>query len=325
MARLTRNTAVLAKLEATYGIDSVPTGAADAILVSNQSINVLSAQNQDRGLVRPYMGASEQLLGSAYKELSYDVELAGSGTAGTAPKIGRLIRGAGFAETLTASTRVDYTLVSEGFESLTQYYFDDGVLHKLLGCRASLSLSAKISEKPTIGFKWIGLDGGDVTGTPGTTSLSAFKTPKVITNANTSQMMLGGTVSASGAPAITGGSGYTSQGIEVDGGQAVNFIPLVGIESVEITDRVMTGKVVLDMTASQEVAKMQDVRGATLSAISMIHGTDAGNKILIHCPNVQFTNPTKVDVNGRRMIGYDLRMVPDPAGTGNDEFRLVFF
>ena len=43
MSRLIRNTAILAKIETAYGVDAAPTGAANALLVSNLSINPLNA------------------------------------------------------------------------------------------------------------------------------------------------------------------------------------------------------------------------------------------------------------------------------------------
>ena len=59
-ARYHRNTAILAKIEATYGTDATPTEAANALLVSNVSINPLNAQNVSRDLIRPFLGGSEQ-------------------------------------------------------------------------------------------------------------------------------------------------------------------------------------------------------------------------------------------------------------------------
>lgn len=325
MSRLVRNTAILAKIESAYGTDAAPTGAANAILISNQTINPLVAQNVDRALVRPYFGGSEQLLGPAYKEVSFDVELAGSGAAGTAPAWGPLLRACGFAEVITASTRVDYTPVSTGFESLTLYYYDDGVLHKLLGARGEASINAKVGAKPTISFKFTGLDGGDTASTPGTTSLAAFKTPLVVSNANTAKVVLGGTVAATGAPAIASGTSYTSQGLELTLGNAVNYVPLLGDESAEISDRNVQGKIMLSLSAAEEVANMTKVKNATLTSIGMVHGNAAGGKVMLYTPSAQLTNPTKGEVNGRRLIGYDLRIVPDPAGSGNDELRIVVF
>ena len=64
---------------------------------------------------------------------------------------------------------------------------------------------------------------------------------------------------------------------------------------------------------------------ATLSAMSLQHGTAAGNKVIIHQPSVQLFEPSKEELNGRRLIGYKTRGVPTPGGTGNDELRLVFY
>jgi hypothetical protein len=44
------------------------------------SINPLNAQNVERGNIRPYLGGDEQLVGTRYVEMGFDVELVGSGT-----------------------------------------------------------------------------------------------------------------------------------------------------------------------------------------------------------------------------------------------------
>jgi peptide/nickel transport system substrate-binding protein len=58
------------------------------------------ANNVNRDLVRNYFGASEQLVGIAYIEAEFTVELQGSGTAATAPAWGALLRAAGHANGL---------------------------------------------------------------------------------------------------------------------------------------------------------------------------------------------------------------------------------
>jgi hypothetical protein len=322
-SRLTRNSAILAKIEATYGVDAAPSGAANAMLVANQSVTVLSAANVDRGLVRPYLGGSEQLLGAAFKELSFEVELVGSGTAGTAPAWGPLLRACGWAETVTASTRVDYTLISTGMESATLYYFDDGVLHKLVGARGEWTIRLNVGGKPVLALKFVGLDGGDVAQAAGSTTLSGFKTPQVVNNTNSQSVRFGATLAATGAVALTGGTAYSSQGLELASGNQVQFTPLVGQETVDLTQRDITAKLQLDLTAAQEVAFIQTVKDATLQSMGMVHGTVAGNRVAVFSPSCQLTNPTKADVNGKRLIGFDVRVVPDPAGQGNDELRIV--
>lgn len=102
-------------------------------------------------------------------------------------------------------------------------------------------------------------------------------------------------------------------------GNDVKFTPLVGGDSVDIVQREMTGKVVLDLTPAQEVSLMATVKANTLQTLGMQHGTAAGSVVVVHAPAVQLINPRKEDVDGRRMIGYDLRLVPS---TGNDELRI---
>lgn len=320
MSRYTRKSAVLAKLEVTYGTDAAPSGAANAILVSNQTINPLNAQNVERDIVRPYFGASEQLVGTAYVEVSFDVELVGSGAAGTAPAWAPLLRACGLAETLTATTRADYTPITDGIESLTLYYFDDGVVHKLLGARGSAQITAKLGEVPKLKFRFIGAVGGVLAQANPAVTLTAFKTPQVVTNQNSGDVVLGATHQATGAPALAGGTPYTSQGIELDLGNALNFTPLCGEEGADISDRKASGRVTIDCSAAQEVALFAAVQAATLTSLGFTHGTAPGCRVLFFMPAVQLINPQKADANGRRLITYDLRLTPV---NGNDELRIA--
>lgn len=325
MARNTRDTAILAKIEATYGVDSVPTGGANGMLVSAPQITPLNANNIDRDLVRPYFGSSEQLVGTRYVECSFDVELAGSGTAGTPPAFGPLLRACALAETLIAVTRADYTPITNAQESVTIYWYDSGVLHKLTGARGTVDFMLGSGERPVAKFKFSGLYVAISAATPGSVSFALFTTPLAVVDANSGDVTLGATVSPTGAPAITGGTPFPSLGLELTMGNDVPFTPLLGGETVDVTDRKLAGKIKLDLSAAQEVSRMTDVLNATLSAVSLLHGTTAGNRIIVHMPSMQFFNPSKEDLNGRRLIGYDLRGVPTPGGSGNDELRLVFF
>jgi hypothetical protein len=80
------------------------------------------------------------------------VELAGSGTAGTAPAYGSILKACGFSETIVASTSVTYAPVSSSFSSVTIYYNVDGVRHKLTGCRGTFTLNGTVGDIPYIEF-----------------------------------------------------------------------------------------------------------------------------------------------------------------------------
>ena len=313
MPRYIRNTAMLAKIETTEGADATPTGAANALLISDVTINPLNAQNVDRSIVRNYFGASEQLVGTAYVSIDFTVELAGSGTAGTAAPWGELLRACGFAETGAAGYKQYAPDTPSNQKSATLYYYDDGVLHKLLGAKGTFKLMMGIGERPTLAFSFTGKDGGVTAVANPTTTLTSWKQPIVITDPNTGDVKFGGTY-ATGA--VTGGTAYTSQGLQLDIGNAVQYTPLLGGEYVDITDRAVTGSIQLDLTAAQEVTFMTSVKSNTLQAVSLEHGTAAGAIVGVHMAAVQLINPTKADANGRRLIGFDTRSVPV---VGNDD------
>jgi len=317
MPRYTRNTLITAKLETVAGQDALPTGAANAILVSDQTITPLDAQNIDRGIVRGFFGASEQLIGPASVKVSFTVELAGSGTAGTAPAYGPLLQACAMAEGILASpARVEYTPVSTSIKTATIYYYDDGVLHKLLGAMGTFTISAKVGEKPVMKFEFTGLDGGIAVAND-TGTFTAFKKPVAMTKANVIDIALGGTYTAG---ALASGIQYSSTGLEINIGNAVSFTPMLSSETVDITDRETTGSTELDLTAAQEVALMASVKANTTQSLGMTIGTVAGNKVSLFGPAVQQMAPKKNDKNGKRLIGYDLRFMPV---NGNDELRIV--
>lgn len=318
MPRYTMNQAILAKIESTPGTDSTPTGAANAILISNLNANPLNAQNVDRNLLRIYMGGSGQLVGTAFVELSFDVEFQNGGTAGTAPPWGPLVRACGFAEAASVGSRVEYTPVSTGFESCTIYYHDDGVLHKALMARGTFDIDLGIGNRPVFKFKFVALDGGVTATANPSETLTAWKPPLVVTDSFTGDFTIGATYTTG---TLSGGSAYPSRGLSLSMGVDAKFVPLLGTDSVDITGRSVSGHVDLDLTAAQEVAMIgTTVKGNGTQAISLVHGTAAGYKMMVHAPAGQFINPSKVDYNGRRLVGLDLRVIPS---TGNDELRLV--
>ena len=314
MARYTRDSAILAKIETTEGTDSAPTGGSNALLVSEQSIEPLVANNVPRELIRNYFGASEHLVGTAYLMVEFTVELQGSGTAATAPAWGALLRGCGFAESGLVSYAAYAPDTPSAQKSVTIYYYDSGSLHKLLGAKGTVSEGGmSVSGRPTLKFRFMGVDGGITAAAVATTTLTAWKTPGVITTANSGDVTLGGTYSAG---AITGGTAYTSKGLTFDLGNEVQFTPLLGSEGIDITGREVTGSVEFDLTAAQEVTFMTAVKANTLQSMSLVHGASAGYIVGVSFAAVQLLNPKKTEINGRRLIGYDFRSVPS---AGNDD------
>jgi len=102
MPLLSRKRLLLTKIESTYATDSSPAGT-DAVLVRNLEITPIEADTVSRDLIRPYLGHSQQILSQARVSITFEVELAGSGTSGTASRVDSLLRACGMAATTTSS------------------------------------------------------------------------------------------------------------------------------------------------------------------------------------------------------------------------------
>ncbi len=317
--RYERNTAVLFKLETVYNTDPVPVAANDAILLRKFSCKQdLKYVNNPE--VRPYFGGGVDLVGAVHVSGSFEVALGGSGAAGTPAQWGKFLRAAAFAEAITAITRVDYTPISTALESATIYYYDDGVLKKVTGLRCNItSLKMEFGDIPVLGVSFIGIDAGDTAVASPAVTLTAWKTPVPINTGNSGLLTIGCTYAAG---ALVGGATFVSKGMSLALGGKVSYMDLLGGESVDFTDRNVTGKITLDLTAAQEITNLGIVKAGTTQGIGLLHGVTAGHKLLAFMPNVQLKNPTKGVLNGKRIITYDLNSTPT-VGTGNDELRIV--
>ena len=156
MPLLSRKRLILIKTEATYGTDSSPAGT-NAVLVRDLQITPLQSDTVDRAVILPFLGASQQLLANTKVEVTFSAELAGSGTAGTAPAYGAALKACGLSETVSAGVSVTYAPVSASFSSVTIYYNIDGVLHKVTGARGTFTLSGEVGGIPTIDFTFTGI------------------------------------------------------------------------------------------------------------------------------------------------------------------------
>lgn len=319
MGRLVRKTAILAKTETVYGTEPspAPTGASNAILVSNASFEI-SYNNVGRDLIRANLGGSEQLVGTRFVQAQFDVELANSGTAGTAPPWGPLLRACGFAEAiLTTPSRVEYTPVSSSFSSITIFYHLDGVLRKMLGCMGTAELMLNEGERPMFRFTFSGLDGGRTATADPSLTLTAWKVPAVVTDVNSGDINLGCTYSAG---ALSSGTTYPSRGLAINVGNTVSRKALLGGQSIQISQREMTGSCQLDLSAAQEVSFMTDINANTTTTLGFTHSTGAGTGIILHAPVVQRIDPADTEYEGDVHMGLNLRFMPS---SGNDELRLV--
>lgn len=307
MPLLTRRRTILAKTETTYGVDPTPSGSANAILIRNLNVTPLNAEVVSRDLVRAYLGNSEQLIASKHVQLDFEVEMAGSGTAGTAPAYNVLLKACGLAE-VDGVSDVVYSPVSSGFGSATIYFNIDGVLHKVTGARGNVEFTIGARTIPTMKFTFTGIYNAPSDAALPAVDYSAFQIPLAANTSNT-----------------TGFEFFSFAGVleslSLNLGNSINYRSLIGSESVIMTDRMVSGTAVFEapLTASKDF--FAAALASTLGNLTITHGTTAGNKFKIDSTRIDIANPTYTDNNGIHMLSVPFVAVPSSAG--NDEISFT--
>ena len=152
-----KNEVILAKIETTYGTDPTPTAGSNAILIRNLTPSSEGLRMNDRGAIRGSLGTLQHVYGGKLQKVAFEVEVKGSGAAGTAPEVGPLLRACGLAETVVASTSVTYKPTSTNHESVTLYWYEGGRnLHKLTGARGTVKMAVSAGGLGVFQFEMVG-------------------------------------------------------------------------------------------------------------------------------------------------------------------------
>jgi hypothetical protein len=102
MPILTQRSMLLAKIETTQGTDAVPVASTDSVLVFDPAYSV-DVNMVERAPARRDFSNFQAIPGRTTASMRFAVEIAGSGTAATAPRWSRLLRGCGFQQTVQTS------------------------------------------------------------------------------------------------------------------------------------------------------------------------------------------------------------------------------
>jgi hypothetical protein len=301
---------ILGKTEVTYGTDPTP-AAANGILMTGVTIRPMDGEDVSRELELPYLGGQEQLTASLRVELTGKVELVPSGTAGTAPKWGPLLRACGCAETIVAATSVTYNPVTDSHESITLYFWMGGTLHKILGARGNALFRWTAQGIPYLEFTFTGLYGG-VTETSRTApTLTGFKRPKIVSKAAT--------------PTFTINSvSLVMRSCALDLRNQVEPRLLVGLEEVIIVDRAdqISAQVeAVPVSTFNPYTLGQASEAASLIAVSLVHGTAAGYITTLSAPTCQLQRLSGFE-NQQKVLEWPLTLNALP-NTGNDQWTLT--
>ena len=310
---LTRKKFLIAKIESTYGTDPTPVGGSDAVQVTNLEVTPIESDNVQAAAFQGFLGNSTRSTLVANKRVSvtFDVELAGSGTAGTAPAFGPLLKSCGLSETTVADTSVTYAPVSSSFDSATIYCFYDGTRHKITGARGSVSFNLTAGQFATASFNFIGIyNAPDDTALSGTFTVANQAAALEVNDTNLTTATF---------------FGETSQRIE-SFDLALNneliYKETASSKEVLITNRAVGGTAVIEAPAVGTTDYFADAVGVSTASSSMVLGATGGNIVTLTAAQTDITGVSYGDTNG--VISLSMPYLALPTTAGNNELSLAF-
>lgn len=309
MPKSMKNMLLLAKVQSAIDTDPVPTPAANAILVRAMTPQPISAEFVERNLIRAAKGNYGSLSTSLHREIDLEVELAGSGAAGTAPKWAPLLLACGFSETLLAATSATYNLVSSGEPFVAIYAYLDGLLFKMLNCKGNTSVELNAKGIPVLKMKFLGeyQIATDVTFPTGAV-FTGFQKPLTVGKVNTPTFTMFGF-----SPIATAFS--------FDVVNALIYRDEIGYSGANSNDRKPTASATIELPAIAVANFGEIVKANAQSALQIIHGTTAGNIVEINMPAIQI-NAAPAISNDNEIARIGLSFSVNPSA-GNDEIVIV--
>ncbi len=302
---------LLLKNEAVYGTDAVPTVVANAILARNVTIKPLRLITDERNFSLPHFGNQGRLVSGQFVEVDFEVEMAGSGTAGTAPAYGPALKACGLSETIVAVTSATYapaTPVVGSDVSCDIYVNIGGRQHKVVGALGNVRGTLEAGKIPLFAFHFVGLFVVPTDVALAGLTLAAFQKPLPVNNANTT-------------PATLFTYAAKFRRMEFDLGNKIDYRNVVNSEAVRFLDRKSTARFVFE----GETVAIKDwwtiIKNATDGAFTVTQGTVAGNKMTIAAGQVQLLEPDVGDEGGVEMMTVPADLKPTTAG--NDELSIA--
>lgn len=304
---------ITAKEETTYGVDAAPTGAANAILVQNVKLTPMAATEVERAHARPYQGARPSQLVGKHAKITFEVEAKGSGTAGTAPGYGVLLRSCKMAEVIVASTSVTYNPVSSGHKSCSIYFYVDGLLFKLVGCRGDWKYKLNADGIVVIEFTFTGIfvQPTDTAVPAPTYGQQLTQVPQLATTENTPTFSVGAFTTAA------------LRSMNFNAGNDVKLRSLIRRRQVIIPGSSETLDFQIEAELLATFNPFSAAEAGTTVAVTCVHGVGAGRVVTLSAPRYQILNPGDLTQQDG-VLEYQLRGKCLPSDTGNDQFTLAF-
>lgn len=259
------------------------------------------------------LSAYSAIPGARSMRATFKMELKGSGTAGTAPAIGKYLRGCGMSETVSAGVSVTYQRAL-GTPSFTMGLYSipasgNNLRMLLKGARGTFKLSPKIGDPSMLEFDFLGCDitAADLAGiTP--SGLETTK-PQPFLNTAFSMHSFAHKVSTFG----------------LDLGNALALREDIAQASGYFSCLIIDGETTFSMDPEKELVATHDyfglMKAGTEASMSVAIGATAGNICTITAPKAQYTKVEPSDRNGIGNFSVEGKL---NRSAGNDELVFVF-
>lgn len=311
MPLLTNREVILVKEESSYNTDAAPVAADDAILVGNPSWAHEGLRMNERNVVKNTNAVKQHVFGDTLKTISMDVELKGSGAAGTAPDLGVLFEACSYKETIDAGVSAIYapTSVYANQISVTVWYYQDGLIHKITGCRGTFSFTLETGAIPMATFTLTGHSAAPIDGTLISPTLDATDPVAIKGNAFT-----------------MGGFSAVINNITFDAGVTVMTPPDMaetdGFGEITVGVRDLNGS----FDPQMELVATEDFYGEFRSGANVVLasgaiGGTAGNIMTIGMPVCYYRDIAPGDRDGIRTYEIPFGAV---ESSGDDELSIAF-
>ena len=303
---------IAAKAEGVYGTDAGPTLAADAVLTRNFQTTPLEVDQINRNLDTNKYGATKGKPSNARVRSSYEVELAGSGAAGTAPAFMRILAACGLtAPALDAGVdaRQTFAQIGEVPGSLTEYAWVDDQLRKTLGQRGTFSLDMTAGGLPFTSVQMTGLVPTNAPRevlAPGEADFSAWVEPVEVNNENT-------VFTLDGYAAIM-------RSLRIEAGVNINLRNLVGARYVNKGNHSASGTIVIEAPSIAAKDYLATLQNGDLIEWNIVHGLDAGNIIEVGGTKAQITAISETEEDDKVMFSISVLLTVDG---GADDLLII--
>jgi hypothetical protein len=272
---------LMAKAEVTYATDPVP-DATNALLASNIDITPVSSTVANRQKAHATFGNDPDQHTAIFSIMTFDVGMAGSGAAGTAPLYGPLLRACNMVETITAMAKVTYKLGVFNHatsKSVTIYFNEGGKQYALVGARGTVSIILGPNALPILRFSFTGIRQAatDTALESAETTLASWLDEIEVNEANTTASLFGIT------PAV--------QTFQLDLNNTITPRDRPNAKYVAITNAGPKGQIGFEMPTVATFDPETTAIAGTLGPLALQHGQDAGNIVKVSSTYMQLLQP----------------------------------